>query len=174
MPDDHTRTGLEVEVDEIKHSLAAFQKEMRTEIKALGAQIAQRDRTNWPVLLVGAGLIITLAGGAFFVVKQEVNTKFSPLEASARVSEMDRDKLNAQASKNSGEIARLEREITVTQSTLKDQLVEVESQFRAVGQMQNMRHATNQQLFGLIWRKVYGEELPMSSFYPDMSRNKSQ
>lgn len=166
--DEHER-----EIDELKQSFASFQKEVRMEMRSLGDKIAQREKTNWPVLLVGAGLIITLAGGAFFVVKQEVNTKFSPLEASARVSEMDRDKLNAQAGRNSSEIARLEREITVTQSTLKDQLVEVESQFRAVGQMQNMRHATNQQLFGLIWRKVYGEELPLSSFYPDMSRNKS-
>lgn len=140
-------------------------------------RLSSIGRPNYALWLTAAGVAVSIfalaTAGLFYFMKSEIANQVLPVAMKSASSETDRHKLNDQLREIDSRQVKNEKDVSNIQSSLRDQLVEVESQFRAVGQMQNMRHATNQQLFGLLWKQVYGEHLPMSSFYPDMSRNKS-
>jgi len=164
---------VEGDIASLKSSVSSIQGTLAL----MNDRLSSIGRPNYVLWLSAMGVALTIftlaTGGLFYFMKSEITNQVTPVSIKAASSEMDRHKLNDQVGEIGSRQAKNEKDVSNIQSSLKDQLVEVESQFRAVGQMQNMRHANNQQLFGLLWKKVYGEELPMSSFYPDMSRNKS-
>lgn len=171
-----TSYSIEERVTRIESAIDSFREFAHTsqsQLSAINDKLSQRERTNWPVLLSIFGLIITMAIGAFFVVKQEISTRATPLEAAARVSESDRGRLNQEVSMLRGEVVSGKAEISNLRTGLGEQLKEIETQFRAVSQLSNTRTAYNQQMFGLLWHKVYDQQLPPVNYFSDMSQPKA-
>ena len=51
-------------------------------------------------------------------------------------------------------------------------LLEVETQFRAEDQIQNLHTANNQRFFSLLWQKTFGSPFPEITYYPSVSDSK--
>ena len=171
-----TSYSIEERVTRIESAIDSFREFAHTsqsQLAAINDKLSQRERTNWPVLLSIFGLVITMAVGAFFVVKQEISTRVTPLEAASRVSESDRGKLNQEVSMLRGDVVGTKADVSNLRTGVGEQLREIETQFRAVSQLQNTRTAYNQQMFGLLWEKVYGQELPSVNYFSDMSQPKA-
>ena len=167
------RKHMEGKMSNMESSLSSFQNEVRAGFQNIGERLSSQGKPNWQIWIGVMTLLITVMAGFIYFMKTEISNQVLPVSLKATASESDRHTLNDKVSKLDSISIKTERDLSNIQSALEVQLIEIETQFRSTGQMQNMRHANNQQLFGLLWKKVYGEDLPMSSYYPDMSRNKA-
>lgn len=167
-----TTPPLDERVARLEVSLAGFHEftvSVQAKLSAIDEKLATRERTNWPVLLSCFGLIVTIAGGAFFVVKQEIGSKIAPIDARSQVSEIDRQKLNSTVAINSDKVSLVDQKVMVHDAANRATLTGVETQDRAIAQFANLRAAHNQQILGLLWEKVYQQRLPEVNYWPDVS-----
>jgi hypothetical protein len=80
-----------------------------------------------------------------------------------RVLTQEKDSLAGMVNRQRADIATLALEVNRQKSAL----IEIETQFCATDNMRNIIHANDLRIQAMVWRKVFGDELPTANaFYP--------
>ncbi len=87
-------------------------------------------------------------------------------------SEFDRARLNDGVASLRKELGEGKAERKENEARFRAALTEIETQFRAVAQMDNLRTVENRRALALLWEKVFGSRYPDRDFFPDMSQPK--
>lgn len=87
-------------------------------------------------------------------------------------SETDRVRLNSTVTDLKKEIGDGKAERKANEAKFAAALIEIETQFRSMGQMANLRSASDHNLISFMWEKLFGTAYPKAEYYPDMSQPK--
>lgn len=69
------------------------------------------------------------------------------------------------------QLAALKAEVEGHQALMAAKLVEIETQFRSEDQLRNVQWADQMRVRSLMWKKVYGEDYPVSiQFFPSIAQ----
>lgn len=146
-------------------------------VSAVGShndKLSSLGRPNWSLLIASFGILVPVLGFGFWVNQQTMTNMILPLQTRADRSEIDRSHLNNSVEKMDDAMDMLREEMRSNSATFRASLTEIETQFAAQSQLGNMRAAARQQTSALLWRKVYGEDLPNGEYFYNMSQNRSQ
>lgn len=163
-------TRLEGEVSGLK----AGQERMFQDLGEIKRAISSSGKTNWPIIIAGfaaiAGIAVpSIAAFYLFSSLQAQNQiaslrseEIAPLEAKAEISIRDRGEIHGETIRNSDAISDLKN----TDAKTLEMLKEIETQMKLVYDIANLRQSHADQFTSLLWKKVYGEDFPLSSYYP--------
>lgn len=181
MPQGNSTNERLTRVESAVANLAQEFTHVRADIASI-AQVQSASRiTNWPLIMTMIGAGASVLAGLFVTLnaRQEITSLRSELEmvryiqpvvVSAEQSRADRAAMHQKVDENSQKISLLAGQVSANHAEWRSNVAEIEAQFKGVGNISNLRSQEQQRILGLIWRKVYGEELPPNSFYPSSHR----
>lgn len=156
---------MESDIASLKGSVATID----STLKLINSKLSDIGKPNYALWLTAAGVAVSIfalaTGGLFYFMKSEISNQVLPVALKSATSENDRSKLNEQVHKNSSDLADIKQLLMVE----KERGTERETQNRAIAQFANVRHEQYMRLFGLLWDKTYQQQLPTTSFFPDIS-----
>jgi len=168
---------------------------LATSIQALSTKMDEQSRTNWPAIALAVTMFLAVVPGMGFLMANYTSTALAPLASAQSVmSESMRhmaDSLHTLESASAGSQAadansRADRQqlnervrtLETTQNAeiadrransaaVKVALAEIESQFHALSNVENLRAAQQERLNSLMWEKSHpGERYPNGTFFP--------
>lgn len=193
-----SETARQVVGDKTEDSIRRLTDKIDADIGPLRERLEVMARPNWSALMGSVSVLLVIIAGGYTIMGLKIDTAITPnataivaLQEHARqldtglatatnrttastqadlVSQGDRAQINARlATLEQGFIAgSLDRR--AAQATTTASLIEVETQFRALSHYVNTLKDNDGQLFGLLWRKAYNEDLPPTPFRPEFFR----
>jgi len=114
-------------------------------------------------LIVSVAAILVAVGGALLTLLLNINS----ISNSVTSLQGDRDRLYSRVSVLETQNATL----GATVAGMARDFVELESQFCAEDAVRNLTHAHDLRDMGVLWKRVLGDELPLSNaYYPAIGR----
>lgn len=140
---------------------------------ALVGEIGRSRQTPWPLIISGLMAAMVMIGGGWTLVDLQtrltVAQQTTPLTGAVAHAGAAIDEVSARLSRVSEAQQRLGERVTAGESNA----TEIETQFRAMDNTQNLVRASELQILGLLWEKVYRQKLPEFFFAPSIARNPS-
>jgi len=182
---DQVSTTWKSHVDDKLANLSAQSEAQAQTLSAISTKLDDwmktQGKTNWPLILTAIGALGGVVWGIFYALSgsQEIARlqsqivlmeRVQPVLLSAENSKTDRDALNHRVDSNSDLIGALTGKVDSSEAALKERLREVETQFDKAGVIMNMKSAETQRMLGLLWKKVYGEDIPDIEYFPQFHR----
>lgn len=145
-------------------------------IDSLANQVSASQKTNWPLILAAAALTGTIIGGGWTVVDLQnrltVSESVSPLKASISASESERGNISDRLDRLSSAVGEVRERAASLQANAAAVQMEIETQFRAIDNTVNSDRAEAYRMFGMLWPKVLGVELPPFWHAPEIGRER--
>lgn len=156
-------------------------KSVKSDIASIRAMMAASKQTNWGLitsLVAAVGMVIV---GVYTTLSSEsekwalksqmqMMSYAQPIIMSAEQSRVDRAELHERTESNGSRLGALESKQAAAEASLGETLKELESQYRNVGNIVNISKDHQEVINSLLWKKVYGDELPQTNFRPEMHR----
>jgi hypothetical protein len=168
---------------------------LATSIQAVGTKLDEKSRTNWPALALGVAMFGIAIPGLGFVMTSYTANALAPIVSGTTINAENLRHLaetvhtlesaaaaSAAADVTSrGDRAQLNDRLRIMESTLaseigdrransaatKVSLAEIESQFHALSNVENLRAAQQERLNSMMWEKSHpGERYPNGTFFP--------
>lgn len=185
--------------DKAEAGLRRVADKLDADIGPLRERLEAMSRPNWTGLTGTITVLFAIVAGGYTIMGLKIDTAINPnataivaLQEHQRqqdseisiatnratmstqadmVSIGDRQQLNARMTtlEQTSSAGALDRRAYQASNTAA--LVEIETQFRALSHYVNTGKDSNGQLFGLLWKRVYGEDLPVTQFRPEFFRN---
>lgn len=147
-----------------------------SKIDSLSSQVAASQKTPWPLILAAAALAGTIVGGGWTVVDLQnrltVSESVSPLKAEIAAASTERSEANGRLDRLSAAIGEMRERTASLEATTAALETEQETQFRAIDNTVNSDRAENFRMFGMLWFKVFGVELPTFWHAPEIGRER--
>ena len=159
MPESQTRVTERVGKNEqaiagLAQSFSDFMGEVRQGIRALHSEIkeirddtSRRQRTPWSNIISAVGVMLVIGGAILTAAMAPLYIHLQYQHELAKASE-----------------AQLASQVQVTTSML-EKFREIETQFYWAGDADAGERADNERLMRMLWKHVYGEDLPAKSPY---------
>lgn len=164
---------VEGDIASLKGSVSGIERSLGL----MNEKLSGIGRPNWMLLIGLMTVLISLGGMAagtiLYVTKSEITNQVTPVALQAASSQTDRRAHAERIDSVTHAVSEIEVRQSNQEAALKEQLREIETQFRAISQIQNVRTAYNQQILGLLWGKTYHEPLPQVNYFSDMSQPKA-
>jgi prefoldin subunit 5 len=167
-------SGIVADVSGIGISL----NEVKTAINGLAISQAQRDKPNWGVILGALMFMGVLIGGCWTILGLKTEASVSPLVSSVAVLQKEHDSDRALVASLTDNINKLSALQMAQTSKVDEKLSEVETQFRALQQIQNGASADLWRVATILWDALSesGAKMPHQPsgpyFSPDISSKK--
>jgi|SRR5215469_3583966 len=145
-------------------------------VQVLADRMSARERPNWQMLGVAIVLVGAIGTAVITPLTRDVaaNDRYSQMRTDAQEAQIqDLRKLLAERDAAlhgyvDVEVARVSQQGS---SGLEQRMQEIETQFRWMTDVTNVREREADRKISLLWRKAYGEELPIASL-PDVGPRK--
>lgn len=179
--------------------IGASTAKIDADVSLMRDRIDIMGRPNYPLLVGIISIVATLVTGIWLIIGLRIDTAITPnAVAIASLQERDREQRTnldttttaAMASTQSDVVSRSDRsqlnsrvlgletlmasgqaDRRASDASVKQQLVEIETQFKATSDTINMQKDAVEQWITLLWMKVYNEKLPTTNFRPNLYRN---
>lgn len=149
--------------------IKAGQVEQNAKLDSVLSRMSNQGKPNWAVIFGACGIFVPIITALWIVIKLQTDATIAPLVAKSSSSETDRAYLNQKTDTNGSRIA----ELNAKQAAHEAALTEIESQFRALENYQNLMRADQIRTNALLWKKAFGDEYPSgAAFYPSIARPK--
>jgi uncharacterized coiled-coil protein SlyX len=166
-------------------------------VERLLTRFEESRKTNWPLFGVAATFVPVFTGLLIFVIQAYISSATAPLNTSLTAlsvrmqsaesdikdiskkadastskdeqSSTDRAKLNFQI--HELEVATSENRSMIRsyEAATREKLAEIETQFRAAGNVENLRRADELRWTALLYEKAFGQRFPgITVFYPSL------
>lgn len=147
---------------------AGFQT-LVSKIDGLTAAMVNSQRTNWPMLISLAGVMLVMIGGAWQLVELKTLVALAPLQAQSAISTEERQTLARRSDENKSIILAHSVDI----GRLMEKTREIEQQFKRLGEGLNYFSAEQHRTNKLLWdgNKTMGEYPTGPYFFPSFSQH---
>lgn len=150
-------------------------------IHSIQTSLSSGKQTNWALILALVTAVALVIGGVYTTLSSETEkwalksqmemmAYAQPIIMAAEQSKVDRAELHSAASGNSTRISNLEASQAASQASVKERLRETETQLKNAGIIVNMNASNQASINGILWKKVFGEDLPHYPIYPSFHR----
>lgn len=168
---------------------------MTITVQALMAKMDERTKPNWTAIALAVTMFIAVVPGMGFVMTTYVSSALGPVASAASINAADlkhaTDSLNvvenqaiaSQSSDANSQVDRAQLNSRVRQletqvntevgdrrslaAITKVSLAEIESEFHAMSNLENLRVAQQDRLNAMLWEKSHpGERFPSTTFFP--------
>jgi hypothetical protein len=179
------------ELANLKTGVQGSIADLRASVNALAAKLDEKGKTNWPAVALAISIVpalwlfvttYTQNAIAPSIASTAVNSKAIEQQGvivaglqqstagSARADEAsrtDRAQLNDRIRSLEGDVAKEIADRRAIAAELKVANAEIETQFHAVSDLENLRTVWQSRINSLLWDKAYpGEHFPSETFFP--------
>lgn len=143
------------------------------ELKEISASLNSKGRINWGLIVSGIAALVTVIsavifptiGAIYLFASLQSQTQLAalrsqdiaPLSAASELSKRDRGEIRAAVELNAMKISAGEQMDARTMEMLR----EIETQVKLIHDTANQRDVHYWQILSLLWKKSYGEDLPV-------------
>jgi archaellum component FlaC len=189
------RNVISAKAEELHASLVA---RFDAELRPVNAKLDEIGRPNWTLMIGLLSVSFVLITGIWLVIGLKIDATLAPVVLSTEQLKISAATNNERArSTENNALASTQADLTsrtdraqlnervrileaayqtgsadrrADTSTIKAQLVEIETQFKSMSDALNIQKDQTQQFFSMIWEKVFGKTMPLSNFRPNLYR----
>lgn len=170
----------------LETTLSSFGQRMgglEGKMDSIQTAISSSKQTNWSLVIASLTLGGAIIAGIYTSLssktelwsmqsRSDMMTYVQPIVAAAEQSRADRANLHERTESNGERLSLLESKQAAAEAALGETLKELESQMRNIGNIVNITKDNQEVVNSLLWKKAYGEDLPQTSFRPEMHRQR--
>ena len=135
-------------------------------VERLSGEFQAARRPQYQLLLGLAGFLMALGTAAAALIMQAQTGALAPIATQASAAAADLQSLEERVGRVQEKVDLLGRDL----SALTEHQTEIETQFESLSNYSNLADQSHETYLKLLWRKVYGEVLPLNGDKPTVGR----